>query len=233
MSNRHKQGFLLSFVRRLFAVAGCISVRSSSQCACVTPPCSAPGVLHNRFWVGRHGRWLAYRVAREECRCAPLFIKRSVLFLCSLVIRVPLFSCKLVWPLVWLQALFARAELLIVLLDAAISKGENYGHRQPFLTDRSAPSVPAGADAAGALRDLAIASSTVQAQDGNLLSNTGFETGSASWDLCGNAAIVDNQAAGVTGAMVRSGRRALRLMDTDNGCGSVIFDPYAAAGPSC
>src|SRR5215207_4317899 len=69
----------------------------------------------------------------------------------------------------------------------------------------------------------------LNAQDANLLSNTGFESGTSSWSLCGNASIVDNHAAGVNAAMVYAGRRALRLMDTDNGCGSVIFDPYAAA----
>src|SRR5687768_8092388 len=71
--------------------------------------------------------------------------------------------------------------------------------------------------------------SPLKAQDANLLSNTGFESGSSSWSLCGNASIVDRQAAGVDGSMVYAGRRALRLMDTDDGCGSVIFDPYAAA----
>jgi hypothetical protein len=69
----------------------------------------------------------------------------------------------------------------------------------------------------------------LNAQATNLLSNTGFESGAASWSLCGNASIVDSQAAGVDRAMVYSGRRALRLMDTDNGCGSAVFDPYAAA----
>lgn len=69
----------------------------------------------------------------------------------------------------------------------------------------------------------------LKAQDANLLSNSGFEAGSSSWSLCGNASIVDNQSPGVNAAMVYAGRRALRLMDTDNGCGSVIFDPYAAA----
>jgi hypothetical protein len=73
------------------------------------------------------------------------------------------------------------------------------------------------------------APSALRAQVSNLLSNAGFESGASSWSLCGNASIVDTQAAGVNGAMVYAGRRALRLMDTDNGCGSVIFDPYAAA----
>ena len=73
------------------------------------------------------------------------------------------------------------------------------------------------------------APSLLKAQGVNLLSNPGFEGGSSSWSLSGNASIVDNQAAGVNAAMVYAGRRALRLMDTDNGCGSVIFDPYAAA----
>jgi Tol biopolymer transport system component len=69
----------------------------------------------------------------------------------------------------------------------------------------------------------------LKAQDANLLSNSGFEGGTSSWSLCGNASIVNRQTAGVNASMVYEGRRALRLMDTDNGCGSVIFDPYAAA----
>ncbi len=73
------------------------------------------------------------------------------------------------------------------------------------------------------------APSPLKAQAANLLSNAGFESGSSSWSLCGNASIVDSQAAGVNAAMVYAGRRALRLMDTDDGCGSAVFDPYAAA----
>jgi Tol biopolymer transport system component len=71
--------------------------------------------------------------------------------------------------------------------------------------------------------------SPLKAQGANLLSNPGFEAGASPWSLCGNASIVDNQTAGVNASMVYAGRRALRLMDTDDGCGSAIFDPYAAA----
>ncbi|MCU0495638.1 MAG: hypothetical protein MUD01_28975 [Chloroflexaceae bacterium] len=73
----------------------------------------------------------------------------------------------------------------------------------------------------------------VVAQNGSLITNAGFENGSAAWDLCGSAQIVQAGSPGVTAAMVYSGQRALRLTYTeDNRCGSPVFDPHGAAAQS-
>jgi hypothetical protein len=69
-----------------------------------------------------------------------------------------------------------------------------------------------------------------RAQAPNLLSNVGFESGAAAWELCGTAEIVDRQAPGVSAAMVYAGRRGLRLTySPDTKCGSPVFDPDGAA----
>lgn len=64
----------------------------------------------------------------------------------------------------------------------------------------------------------------------NLLGNAGFEQGAAGWRLCGAAELPAAGSPGVTPAMVYAGSRGLRLAyDTNDTCGSPVFDPYAAA----
>jgi hypothetical protein len=75
-------------------------------------------------------------------------------------------------------------------------------------------------------------SQPVQAQNGNLLDNAGFEGGNNDWDLCGVAEIVNRSSATTTAAMVYDGERALRLTYAENGCGSPVFDPKAEARQS-
>lgn len=64
----------------------------------------------------------------------------------------------------------------------------------------------------------------------NLIDDAGFEQGGAGWELCGSAEVPTAGAAGVTDAMVYSGRRAVRLTYSEEAtCGSPVFDPHGAA----
>lgn len=67
----------------------------------------------------------------------------------------------------------------------------------------------------------------VRAEAANLLRNGDFENGSAGWQPCANAAIVDKTKPGVSSAMVFRGRYAVRISyDPDNraSCGGDTYN---------
>lgn len=87
------------------------------------------------------------------------------------------------------------------------------------------------------LSTLAPAAQPLHAQGSatNLIANPGLETNNSSWEMCGDATLVDAQATGVTRAMVHSGRYAAAIhYDTDDrSCGGeAFFDPIAQIAQS-
>lgn len=87
------------------------------------------------------------------------------------------------------------------------------------------------------LSTLAPAAQPLHAQGSatNLIANPGLETNNNSWQMCGDATLVDAQATGVTKAMVHNGRYAAAIhYDTDDrSCGGeAFFDPIAQIAQS-